>query len=307
MVFHFDEKAVKLFHLLDTLAVLLQLIRVALLLLFRFLLLMQGRLLRCVDLIYGVGVDVIVYAGCIELLQPVTDFLFLGELEEVLKSVPLLVTLIDDLGVLGVLFHAFMNIVVLFQHLAKVLLLVGPKLTVCIMSVLGPSLGNIVTRLNFGRFRGQERFATITLAIDRGHQNILLRLEEVGHLVLRLADVHLVLIELLVVLTLNGSMLAQGLVVLKVRLGHLFRILVVSLQILLVVIVHLLRVNGLLLPQMIGLGIDVLGKSGGDRCRLLLPTQARRQVENIVRISLGVLARNALVEFGACRFLVVGF
>ena len=150
LIFHFDEQAIKLFHLLNTLLILLQLLWVALLLFgFRR---MERWLLCCMDFVDGVGIYVVVDAGRIEFLQSISNLLFLCELEEVFKSVPLLVTLINYLRVLHILFHAFVNLPMLFQHLAKVWLLVRPNCAVGVLSILRASLRNIVTGLNFGWF-----------------------------------------------------------------------------------------------------------------------------------------------------------
>ena len=103
------------------------------------------------DFIDGVRIYVVVDAWRIELLQSVADLFFLCELEEVFKSIPLLVTLINNLSIFNILFHTFMSLPMLLQHLTKVLLLVRPVLTLAVLCVLRAGLRDVVTGLDFGR------------------------------------------------------------------------------------------------------------------------------------------------------------
>ena len=98
---HFHEHAVQLFHFLDALSVLFLSFFPKLLLV--LLLRLPDGAGQCFglpgrgELVDGGGVDVVRHVWRIKLPQAVTDLLLLGELEEVLKAIPLLVALVDDI------------------------------------------------------------------------------------------------------------------------------------------------------------------------------------------------------------------
>ena len=101
------------------------------------------------DFVDCVRIYVIVDTRCIELLQSVANLFLLCKLEEVFKSIPLLITLINRLSVFRVLFQTVMGLSMLLQHLTKVILLIGPVLALASLCILRAGLRNIVTGLDF--------------------------------------------------------------------------------------------------------------------------------------------------------------